>query len=375
MKHKCSNLLAWAALLIAHVAVLSSCASSRKATSVTPETVHDVTLVKVQETMVPDTFEVIGTVRAWQSAAVASQVTGYVISINVREGDSVKQGQILAIVDGSQLLASVDQAQAAASAAHQALTAADSELALASSTLQRYQSLYEKKSLSPQEYDEVKTRFQAATARRDMARAGQEQATAALRQSQTILGHTRIRAPFNGTVTARLADPGTLATPGTTLLTVEAAGRYRLELTIDERDLKYVRLGQNAPIFIDAIGAQPLDGKVEQILPAADPASRSFTIKIELPANAALRSGLFGRGQFSRGQRKSLVIPRTAVLQRGQLREVYVVGDDRIATLRYITLGFPTETQVEVLSGLSPGETLVAVPGDRELGGKRIEVR
>jgi len=375
MKHKHPNLLLCITLLVANTYLLTSCTSSQRATLASPETVHDVALVKAQQKTVPDIFESVGTLRAQQTATMASQVTGYLVSINVREGDAVRQGQTLAVIDDSELRAGAAQAQAAVAAARQEAAAADSELALANSTLQRYQSLYEKKSLSPQEYDEVKTRFQSATAHRDMARASHEQATAALRQSQAILGRARLRSPFNGTVTARQADPGTLATPGMAILTVEAAGHYRLESTIDERDLKYVHLGQNAPVVVDAIGDKPLDGKVVQIVPAADPASRSFTVKVELPANPALRSGLFGRVQFSRGERRSLVIPETAILQRGQLREVYVIGDDKLATLRYVTLGSATEDQVEVLSGLSPGETLVATPGDRELGGKRIEVR
>jgi RND family efflux transporter MFP subunit len=354
---------------------ITSCSRSPKQAVKAPEIIHDVTLVPVRERRLPDAFEAVGTIQAQQTAQIASQVTGYVISINVREGDYVKQGEAVAVIDDAQLRAGVEQAQAASSAAAQELVAADSEVALAKSTFDRYQSLYEKKSLSPQEYDEVKTRLQSATARRDRARASQTQAAAALRQSQTVLDRTRIRAPFNGIVTARNADPGALATPDMPLLTIEAAGRYRLQSTVDEGDLKYVRLGQNVNVVIDAVGAKPLDGKVMQIVPAADPASRSFTVKVELPTNPALRSGLYGRAQFSRGERKSLVIPQAAILRRGQLREVYVVGEDKVATLRYVTLGNASEDQFEVLSGLAPGEMLIAAPGDREFGGRRIEVR
>lgn len=354
---------------------ITSCSRSPKQAVEAPEIIHNVILVPVQERRLPDAFEAVGTIQAQQGAQIASQVTGYVISINVREGDYVKQGEAVAVIDDAQLRAGVEQAQAASSAAAQELIAAESEVALAKSTFDRYQSLYEKKSLSPQEYDEVKTRLQSATARRDRARASQTQAAAALRQSQTVLDRTRIRAPFNGIVTARNADPGALATPDMPLLTIEAAGRYRLQSTVDEGDLKYVRLGQNVNVVIDAVGAKPLDGKVMQIVPAADPASRSFTVKVELPSNPALRSGLYGRAQFSRGERKSLVIPQAAILRRGQLREVYVVGEDKVATLRYVTLGNASEDQFEVLSGLAPGEMLIAAPGDREFGGRRIEVR
>jgi multidrug efflux pump subunit AcrA (membrane-fusion protein) len=112
-----------------------------------------------------------------------------------------------------------------------------------------------------------------------------------------------------------------------------------------------------------------------QIVPAADAASRSFLVKIDLPADTRLRSGLFGRAQFSRGARPSLLIPRTAVVERGQLQGVYVLDQNKLASLRYVTLGKPSGEFVEVLAGLQTGERLVAKPGELDLNGKRIEAR
>jgi len=110
-----------------------------------------------------------------------------------------------------------------------------------------------------------------------------------------------------------------------------------------------------------------------QIVPAADAASRSFLVKIELPADPRLRSGLFGRAQFSRGERQSLLIPRTAVIERGQLQGVFVLDQNKIATMRYVTLGKSYGDKVEVLAGLQGGERVVAKPGELDLNGKRIE--
>lgn len=126
---------------------------------------------------------------------------------------------------------------------------------------------------------------------------------------------------------------------------------------------------------IDALGNVPLSGKVAQIVPAADPASRSFLVKVELPVDARLRSGLFGRARFSRGERSALLIPRTSLVERGQLQGVYVLDANQIAGLRYVTLGETAGDQIEVLSGLQDGERLVAVAGGRDLSGKRIAIR
>jgi multidrug efflux pump subunit AcrA (membrane-fusion protein) len=114
---------------------------------------------------------------------------------------------------------------------------------------------------------------------------------------------------------------------------------------------------------------------VEQIVPAADPASRGFLVKIGLPPDAHLRSGLFGRARFLKGQRQTLLIPRSAIIEHGQLQGVYVIDANRMPGFRYVTLGKTTGQQVEVLSGLQDGETIVAAPGTREFAGKQIALQ
>jgi RND family efflux transporter MFP subunit len=328
-----------------------------------------------QRISVQDWLEAVGTVRAVQTSQLASQIMGNIATVQVHEGDRVEHGQVLAVIDDAQPRASVEQATAAEFAAQKDLSAAESEYALAAITLKRYQPLYERQTVSAQTFDEVKTRAQSAEARRDMAKAALAQANAALAQARTSLGYTRIRAPFTGVVTERKADSGTLASPGMPILTLEDTRNYRLEVTVDESDLGLVRVGLSTPARIDALGGAEIIGKVVQIVPAADPGSRSFLVKIELPKDAHLRSGLFGRAQFPRGERSALLIPRTAIVERGQLQGVYVLDSEQIAGLHYVALGRATGQQVEVLSGLEGGEKIIAAPGERELGGKRIVVR
>jgi multidrug efflux pump subunit AcrA (membrane-fusion protein) len=194
-------------------------------------------------------------------------------------------------------------------------------------------------------------------------------------------------------VTAKLAEPGAMAAPGVPLLVVEDPSRFRLEAQVDESKMGVVKLGESVPVVIDALGDTPIMGKVVQIVPAADPASRTFAVKIDLPESHSsktglsgappekgespiqIRSGMFGRVRFPRGQRDSIAIPKTAVLSRGQLQAVYVVGSDQLASLRYVTLGTPSADQVEVLSGLQSGDRIVVQPGDRELSGKQVEAQ
>ena len=375
MSHKTHTIKVSYVLIAALSGVLAGCTNERRAATAPPETLSNVSVIAAQKTTVPDWLEAVGTVRATQTSQVSSQVMGNIVEIRAHEGDRVQSGQVLAIIDDAQPRSAVDQATAAVTAAEKEVSAADSDLALAEATLKRYQQLYEKKSVSPQEFDEIKARYQSAEARRDMARAGQAQANAALTQARTSLGYTRIRAPFAGVVTEKKADAGTLASPGMPIFTMEDTRSYRLEVTVDESDTPPCPCWANRPVTIDALGNVQLSGKVVQIVPAADPASRSFLVKVELPADARLRSGLFGRARFPRGERSALLIPRTSLVERGQLQGVYVLDANQIAGLRYVTLGKSAGEQIEVLSGLQDGEKLVAIRETANLGGKRIAIR
>jgi len=359
-------------LMVAAVVGLSSCSTPAvKARS--PETIRHISVLSAQQADVPDLLEAAGTVSALQTSDLASQMMGSIVEIRAQEGDRVQRGEVLAVIEDSEARAALDRATAAGVAAQEQLVAANSDLVLAESTLKRYQSLYERKSLSPQEFDEVKARQQVALARRDMAQAGQAQGQAALNQAKTMLGYTRIRAPFDGVVTKKKADPGTLASPGMPIFTVEDVRRYRLDVAINESDLRYVRTGGQVSVEIETLDNPELKGKVVQIVPAADPASRAFLVKVELPTDPGLRSGLFGRARFSRGERRTLLIPRSAVVERGQLQGVFVLDQNKVAGLRYITLGKSSGSEIEVLTGLEGGERIVKRPGGLDLSNKRIE--
>ena len=365
------------ATLASAVLILTSvgCSNERQSVNSVPETVSNVSLVSAQSASIADVVEAVGTLRAAETSQLAAQMMGNIVEVRAREGDHVQRGQLLAVIDDAQPRAALDRATAGEMAAQQEISSSESDLSLAEATFKRYQTLYERKSVSPQEFDEIKARYQAAQARREMALAGQSQAKAALQQARTALSYAHIVAPFDGLVTEKKADVGTLASPGMPIFTVEDLRRYRLEATVNETDLHFVRQGQQVSVSIDAIGDRELKGKVVEIVPAADPGSRSFLVKIELPSDPALRSGLFGRAHITRGERTALLVPRTAIVERGQLQGIYVLDQNRIVGLRYITLGKPSAQQVEVLAGVQLGEMLVGDPGGRELSGKKVESR
>ena len=352
---------------------LTGCSSDKKVVEAAPEVVRGVPVQTIQPVSVPDGNGAVGTVRAQQMAQLSAQIVASVRKLNVAEGTKVHAGEVLVVLDSAQQQAGVESANAAIRAAQQEIAAADADASLAASTLKRYEFLQEKRSVSPHEMDEVQARAKAASARRDMAHAQLAQAEAGLAQARTMQGYTQIRAPFDGVVTAKLADPGAMATAGVPHLIVEDTRKFRLEVTVDEGRMADVKMGASVPVALDALGDAELRGRVVQIVPAADPGSRSFLVKLELPPDTRIRSGLFGRAMFAHGTRQATVLPSAAVIQRGQLQAVYVVDDKKIADLRYVTLGRNMGGKVEVLSGLTAGERIVSDPAGRELAGKKVE--
>ncbi len=258
-------------------------------------------------------------------------------------------------------------------ASDQGIAAADADYALAESTMQRYQMLYDKKSVSPQEFDEVKTKLAAAKARRDAAHAGRAQAEAAVSQANTAVGFSSIRAPFDGLVTAKFVDAGAMAAPGVPLLIVEDPSRFRLEVQVDESQIGAVHLGATVPVVIDALGEQPIlrQGRANRS------SCRSFQPQLHRQDRRCRPIRRFapvfsGARNFRVASGNPSWFRKPHLIHRGQLDAVYVVDKDQVASLRYITLGKPSAKDVEVLSGLDSGERVVADPGGRELSGKRI---
>lgn len=363
-------------LILAGVACAGTACSNQPGKDAPPtETVKGIKVMTVAKSVQPAYSEAVGSVRAEQTAQVASQVTGTITRVYVREGDRVSRGQVLATIDDAQTRAGVDRAHAALGGAKQEIAAADADYTLAEATFKRYQELFAKRSVSPHEMDEVTARLEAAKAHREAIRSGAAQAQAELRQASSLQGYTQIRAPFAGMVTAKLADGGSLAQPGVPVFTVEDTSKFRLEVLVDEQRIGSIRPGAKVAVLIDALGADAMEATVAQVVPAADASSRSFVVKLSLPVNASLRSGLYGRARFALGEREVLSVPRSALVSRGGLKALYVVGAEQIASLRYVTLGRAEGEEYEVLSGLESGERIVAAPGTRELNGRKVEVQ
>jgi RND family efflux transporter MFP subunit len=361
-----------------HETRVSAAGSEQKAAAVQVET--------VAASEMADIYRASGSVRARYSAAIAAKITANIVDVRVQTGDHVQAGQTLIALDRRDLEAHLRRSEAARAEAEStidetenAITAARANFELARVTHKRFEALLAKASVSQQEFDESQTRLRSAEAalemtesKRRQVEARRSQADAEIAAARVALGYATLAAPFAALVTERKADPGSLATPGAPLLTLEREGNQRLEASIDESRLGLVRIGESVAVEIDGLN-RTVTGRVAEIVPSVDAATRSFTVKIDLPAVPGLRSGMFGRAGFTARKRRALLVPQSAVLERGQIRSVYVVEGDT-ARLRLVTLGEGRDER-EVLSGLTAGERIIVSPPSLLSDGTRVAIQ
>ncbi|HET7540562.1 MAG TPA: efflux RND transporter periplasmic adaptor subunit [Polyangiaceae bacterium] len=330
-------------------------------------------------------YRASGTVRGRTTAVLTSKAVGYVRSVAVRAGDRVRADQVLATLEANDSSASVRRANAgfeqsleARAEAENAVSAAEAALRIAKSTHDRVAALHASGGIAQQEFDEAEARLQTATAQAEMARARLRmsgsrisQAKAEIGEAQAALDYSRIVAPFAGLVIERRIEPGILASPGMPLITLEQEGRVLVEVAVEESRSSTIKLRDPANVEI-AVLDEPVVGHVAEIVPSVDVASRAFLVKIELPPEVHdLKAGMFARVSFRIGQKKTLVVPASAITRRGALEQLVVAEGDRLR-LRMVTVGETQGSWIEVLSGLAAGERVVVSPGPATSDGARF---
>lgn len=356
-------------------------------TAPAPSAVIKTAVAVAKVTHNPLVYEAVGSVHAQTTGTLSGKLMGTVKRVQVREGDRVKQGDILVVLDDRQVTAHLEQAQAGLAEARQAesaaLSARDEARAgadLAQATYQRYLRLKEEESASRQEFDEVEARHrqaEAALARTgamvEAARRRIQQAEAAVSSASVSRKDATILAPYDGTVTAKMVEVGDLAAPGTPLVVLEKKGGYRADLVLPENHLQAVRLGQKLKVGISALEDRVLEGVIETIVPSADRQSRSFLVKVTLPRDDSVRSGMFARIQIPLGEERILLIPESAVVSQGQLTGVFLVDAEQIARFRLVRAGKLLGDLVEVVSGLKEGDRYVVSPPPNLVDGAKVE--
>ena len=342
------NRIAQIVVGIAAVALTAGCGGEHQAATVTEGPPVAVQAEAVRMAQVPVTVTAVGTTEPYAQATPGTRLMGRVAEVRVDEGDQVSRGAVLVRIEDQDLTAKRQQAQAV--------------LSHAQTTVNRMRNLYEQKAVPKQQLDEAETAL--------------AQAQAGLKEVDANLEYSSVASPLDGVVVRKFVQVGNMTAPGAPLFTVEQQDPMKVTVEVAEGDLVYVKVGSPVLVEVEALqAAAGWTGKVEAVLPSADPGSRTFQVKVVVsnPDNA-IRSGMFARVGFQKGARPGLLVPSAAVVQEGQLRGVYVVSGDR-AQLRWVRLGKIFGERTEVISGLGPGDR-VAVSGlDRLTDGSLVEVR
>ena len=338
----------------------------------TPTVVKGALVETVKATGIAETFEVTGSVKARTSAVVSARIPGTINLLRVREGDRVTKGQLLLQLNAQENSATAAAANAGIDEAKQGLAEAMTRKKLADTTFERYQKLFNEQAVTRQEFDTRQSERDLADQWVARAEARLKQAKESSRGASTIADYTRIAAPISGIITSKQVDLGASVFPAQPLMTIEDEGSYQLDLAIPESMGAKVKSGTPVQVALDATNTL-FDTKIVEIVPSADPASRTFIAKINLEQNG-LKSGMFGRGIISNGNIvNSVMVPKKAVVERGALTFLWVLDKENIARMRIIKAGKIVGEKILILAGLSVGERVVVGGTEKVSEGAKVE--
>jgi len=328
-----------------------------------------------------------GYIVAQRKAAVASKVTGRLISLLVEEGSTVKKGQVIARLESDDVAAARDQAKANLDAARYALEQAKAEFNDATITFNRNKELIGQGYVAQAEYDASEARFRKARAGVSAAEAAVQASVAALQGAGVAYEYTLIRAPFDAVVLTKNADIGDIVTPIGAAADAKAAvvsiadmNSLQVEVDVSESNLQQVKTGQPCEILLDAFPEYRFRGAVHMIVPTADRTKATVMVKIRfidsdnriLPEMSAKVAFLSREVMSGEGKPRTVVYP-AAIVDRKDKKAVFLITDNRV-TETQVTLGEKLGDMVEVLSGVKTGDRIVLKPLDRVRNGQRIQI-
>ena len=290
--------------------------------------------VVVQPHRVDLTFPAEALVEAVQQTTVGAQIAGRVIEVKADAGQRVSKGEVLMRIDARE--------------AEEAARAANAQYANAKLNYERTKSLVAQKFMSPAALDKAKADYDAASANRAAAGASESHAT--------------IVSPLTGIVARRHAELGDMATPGKPLFTLYEPGSLRVTASIPQYRLNAMRGVTTARVEFPELGKW-VEATAVRLLPTADSATHVSQVRVSLPLVPEATPGMFARVHFIIGQAEKLTVPASAVVRRGEVAAVYVLGPDDRPSLRQLRLGDAIAGgEIEVLAGLATGDKVASDP-------------
>ena len=304
-------------------------------------------VVEARRQPVSEALSLIGTVAANESVELKSETDGTVQEILFKEGQAVKRGDLLVVLDETKFAAQLAQAEA--------------NFKLSQANYDRAKQLLDDKLISRQEFDQTASQFQANKAGLDLM--------------QRQLKDARIYAPFGGVMGARQISPGQVISKNTTLSWLVDLDPVKVEINVPERYLSQVAVGQTIEFGVAAFPEERFRGEVYFISPQLDPAMRTALIKARIPnPQHKLKGGMFASLMLTLQLRDAaIVVPEPALMNAGDAVTVFVVDDKGLAQVRPIKVGLRLAGKAEVLSGIQPGDKVVVEGGQKLFPGAAVK--
>jgi RND family efflux transporter MFP subunit len=305
-----------------------------------------VTAVTIEPTTIDSGISAAGALTSKNTSVLSSKVMGKVVALPVNEGDYVSQGALLLRIESGEISAQLYQAQAAFNKAKL--------------QYERIKSLFDQNASTQMEMDQATLGF--------------ESAKAGLNAAKAMESYTVITAPISGRIVEKRINLGEMALPGQPILRIEDNKNLRLEVTVKEEDIRSVQPGKSVTVRIGALPGKEIKARVAQVVPASDMRTHSFVVKIDLPADKDMITGMYGKAFFSTGARKAVLVPRSAIVNMSGLSGVYIVSPDGNAVFQMVQTGEPQGEMIEAVSGLKAGDKVILTGQAMNIDGRKVMI-
>jgi RND family efflux transporter MFP subunit len=343
--------------------VLINC-SDKKEKADTATTSVNVTIATPSSQLGGAFFSASGQIETEQFANISTRMMGYVSKIHVNVGDEVKKGQLLININNSDIEAKKAQAKAG-------LRQAESVFKIAEKDYRRFKKLYEQNSASQKEFDDFTTRY-------EIAKAQVESATQLQNEIIAMLSYSNIRAPFSGVITSKNINIGDMANPGNTMFSLETPGKYVATALVPETNIIYIKKGESVRVFIKSTNDE-IQGTVSEVSTSSQNTGGQYLVKVSLINDNQIKlySGMFVSTSFplKNGTNNNIIVPKSALVYRGQLTGVYTVSELNTAILRWLKVGKIIGENVEVLTGLTKDEKFIVSADNKLYNGVKINIK
>lgn len=348
--------------------LLSSCSSDEKIAAQLTDAPVTVAVSKTTVNNDLSQASASGKLVAKNSVNVSTRMMGYITNMKAEVGQNVSAGQLLVSINASDVQAKGGQANAQ-------ISQAQANYNIAKKDYERFQNLYQSQSASQKELDDMRARY-------EMAKAGLQAAQQMKNEVNAQYRYTNITAPISGTITAKYAEQGDMASPGMPLLTIKSPSSLQAQVLVSEQNIAMISNGMSVEVTLKSLN-KTVSGTVSEISKSAANTGGQYMVKINIHNGSGLLPGMFvnvqfpfkNSGKINKDFQESMMIPKAALVENGQLTGIYVVSSQNTAVLRWLKTGKTMGDRIEVISGLNPKETYIVSSNEKLYNGAKIQIK